>query len=320
VPALNDDTVTPLPLRPSASSVTVRVPAKVNLHLSVGGVRRDRFHEVVTVYHALSLYDEVVVEPAEALEVTVVGEGAAHVPTDPQNLAARGVRAVAALLGRDPSVRLTIRKGIPVAGGMAGGSADAAAALVAADALWGAEIDRVTMEGLAAGLGSDVAFLLQGGTALGTGRGEAISPVLSTGDYHWVLAVAEAGLLTPSVYAELDRLRSLDNGAGDHVGPPDGVLAALRAGDVVALGRALANDLQPAALKLRPHLRRVLEAGHELGAAGAVVSGSGPTVALLARTADDSVRIASALSGLAVCRTVRRATGPVAGARVVPGS
>jgi 4-diphosphocytidyl-2-C-methyl-D-erythritol kinase len=320
VPALNDDTVTPLPLRPSASSVTVRVPAKVNLHLSVGGVRRDRFHEVVTVYHALSLYDEVVVEPAEALEVTVVGEGAAHVPTDPQNLAARGVRAVAALLGREPSVRLTIRKGIPVAGGMAGGSADAAAALVAADALWGAEIDRVTMEGLAAGLGSDVAFLLQGGTALGTGRGEAISPVLSTGDYHWVLAVAEAGLLTPSVYAELDRLRSLDNGAGDHVGPPDGVLAALRAGDVVALGRALANDLQPAALKLRPHLRRVLEAGHELGAAGAVVSGSGPTVALLARTADDSVRIASALSGLAVCRTVRRATGPVAGARVVPGS
>jgi 4-diphosphocytidyl-2-C-methyl-D-erythritol kinase len=320
VPALNDDTVTPLPLRPSASSVTVRVPAKVNLHLSVGGVRRDTFHEVVTVYHALSLYDEVVVEPAEALEVTVVGEGAAHVPTDPQNLAARGVRAVAALLGREPSVRLTIRKGIPVAGGMAGGSADAAAALVAADALWGAEIDRVTMEGLAAGLGSDVAFLLQGGTALGTGRGEAISPVLSTGDYHWVLAVAEAGLSTPSVYAELDRLRSCDNGAGDRVGPPDGVLAALRAGDVVALGRALANDLQPAALKLRPHLRRVLEAGHELGAAGAVVSGSGPTVALLARTADDSVRIASALSGLAVCRTVRRAAGPVAGARVVPGS
>jgi 4-diphosphocytidyl-2-C-methyl-D-erythritol kinase len=318
VPALNDETVTPLPLRPSAHAVTVRVPAKVNLHLSVGGVRRDGFHELVTVYHALSLYDEVIVEPADTLEVTVVGEGAAQVPADADNLAVRGVRAVAALLGREPTVRLTIRKGIPVAGGMAGGSADAAAALVAADALWGAELDRVTMEGLAAGLGSDVAFLLHGGTALGTGRGEAISPVLSTGDYHWVLAVADAGLSTPTVYAELDRLRSIDASEPAEVGPPDGVLAALRAGDVVALGRALANDLQPAALRLRPQLRRVLEAGHELGAAGAVVSGSGPTVALLARTADDSVRIASTLSGLAVCRTVRRATGPVTGARVVP--
>ena len=316
--ALNDETVTPLPLRPSAQAVAVRVPAKVNLHLSVGGMRRDSFHEVVTVYHALSLYDEVVIEPAESFEVTVVGEGAAQVPADAQNLAARGVRAVASLLGRDPDVRLTIRKGIPVAGGMAGGSADAAAALVGADTLWGAGLDRVTLEGLAAGLGSDVAFLLQGGTALGTGRGEAISPVLATGDYHWVLAVAEFGLSTPTVYAELDRLRSLDVVDAEGVGPPDGVLAALRAGDVVALGRALANDLQPAALRLRPQLRRVLEAGHELGAAGAVVSGSGPTVALLARTADDSVRIASALAGLAVCRTVRRATGPVPGARVVP--
>ena len=320
MPALNDDTVTPIPLRPSAQAVTARVPAKVNLHLSVGGLRRDAFHELVTVYHALSLYDEVVVEPADALEITVVGEGAAQVPTDVQNLAARGVRAVAALLGREPSVRVTIRKGIPVAGGMGGGSADAAAALVAADALWGAELDRVTLEGLAAGLGSDVAFLLHGGTALGTGRGEAISPVLSTGDYHWVIAVADAGLSTPAVYAELDRLRASGEADPEGVGPPDGVLAALRAGDVVALGRALANDLQPAALRLRPQLRRVLEAGHELGAAGAVVSGSGPTVALLARTADDSVRIASTLSGLAVCRTVRRATGPVAGARVVPAS
>ena len=319
MPALNDDTVTPLPLRPSAHAVTVRVPAKVNLHLSVGGLRRDGFHEVVTVYHALSLYDEVVVEPADELQVSVVGEGAAQVPADADNLAVRGVRAVAAVLGREPTVRLTIRKGIPVSGGMAGGSADAAAALVAADALWGAELDRITLEGLAAGLGSDVAFLLHGGTALGTGRGEAISPVLSTGDYHWVLAVADAGLSTPAVYAELDRLRSADDNH-DGVGPPDGVLAALRAGDVVALGRALANDLQPAALRLRPQLRRVLEAGTELGAAGAVVSGSGPTVALLARSADESVRIASTLSGMAVCRTVRRASGPVAGARVVPAS
>src|SRR5207248_611060 len=193
-PALSDDVVTPLPLRPATRAVTVRVPAKVNLHLRVGGTRKDGFHEVVTVYHAVSLYDELVVEESEGFDIDVVGEGAVQVPKDESNLAARAVRAIAAIADRPPHVQLTIRKGIPVSGGMAGGSADAAAALVGVDALWGTELDRLTLEGLAAGLGSDVAFLLHGGTALGTGRGEAISPVLGTGDYHWVLAVADAGL------------------------------------------------------------------------------------------------------------------------------
>ena len=295
--------------------MTVRVPAKVNLHLSVGPVRKDGFHELVTVYHAISLYDEVVVEPGEGITLTVTGEGADDLPVDDDNLAVRAVRAVAALLGREPDVSITVRKGIPVAGGLAGGSADAAAALIASDALWGGELDRITLEGLAAGIGSDVAFLLHGGSALGTGRGEAISPVLGTGDYHWVLAVADVGMSTPTVYAELDRMR--DAGPVPRSGEPDGVLAALRAGDVPALGTVLGNDLQAAALQLRPQLRQVLDAGRELGAAGVVVSGSGPTVAMLARTAEDSVRIASSLSGMAVCRTVRRAHGPVPGARIV---
>lgn len=294
----------------------MRVPAKLNLHLSVGPLRKDAFHELVTIYHAISLYDEVVVERADKLSVTVTGEGAGELTVGDDNLAVRAVRAVAAILGRTPDLSVTIRKGIPVAGGMAGGSADAAAALVAADALWGGELDRLTLEGLAAGVGSDVAFLLQGGSALGTGRGEIISPVLGTGDYHWVLAIADGGLSTPSVYAELDRLR--DAGPTPRAGEPDGVLSALRAGDVVALGTVLANDLQPAALRLRPQLRQVLDAGRELGAAGTMVSGSGPTVAMLARTSEDSVRIASALSGMDLCRTVRRAQGPVPGARVVP--
>jgi 4-diphosphocytidyl-2-C-methyl-D-erythritol kinase len=297
-------------------AVTVRVPAKVNLHLAVGPTRKDGFHEIVTVYHAVSLYDEIVVSPADGLTVSVVGEGADLVPLDGANLAVRAVRSVAAMLGREPDVDITLRKGIPVAGGMAGGSADAAAALVAVDALWGGELDRFTLEGIAAGLGSDVAFLLRGGSALGTGRGEAISPVLGRGDYYWVLAVADVGLPTASVYAELDRMRG--DGHADRTGEPDAVLAALRAGDAVALGTVLANDLQPAALKLRPGLQRVLVAGRELGAVGAVVSGSGPTVALLARSSEESVRIASSLAGLAVCRTVRRAHGPVTGARVVP--
>ena len=296
--------------------MTVRAPAKVNLHLSVGPLRKDRFHELVTIYHAVSLYDEVVVEPADGLSVSVVGEGAGEVPTGHDNLAARAVTAAAALLGRAPDVHVTIRKGIPVAGGLAGGSADAAAALVAVDHLWGGRLDRITLEGLAAGLGSDVAFLLHGGSALGTGRGEAISPVLGRGEYHWVLALADTGLSTPAMYAELDRMR--DVGEVEAIGGPDGVVAALRAGDPVALGLALANDLQPAALRIRPQLRKVLDAGRELGATGGIVSGSGPTVALLARSASESVRIASALAGLGVCRSVRRAQGPVTGARVVP--
>jgi 4-diphosphocytidyl-2-C-methyl-D-erythritol kinase len=298
----------------SGTRVTVRAPAKVNLHLSVGPVRKDGFHELVTVYHAISLYDEVIVEPGDGVSLTVTGEGADDLPVGDDNLAVRAVRAVAALLGREPDVAITVRKGIPVAGGLAGGSADAAAALIAADAMWGGELDRITLEGLAAGIGSDVAFLLHGGSALGTGRGEAISPVLGTGDYHWVLAVADVGMSTPTVYAELDRMR--DAGPVPRSGEPDGVLSALRAGDIPALGTVLANDLQAAALRLRPQLRQVLDAGRELGAAGAVVSGSGPTVAMLARTAEDSVRIASSLSGMDVCRTVRRARGPVPGARI----
>jgi 4-diphosphocytidyl-2-C-methyl-D-erythritol kinase len=319
VRALSGNREAPLrPRFPGPGSVTVRVPAKVNLHLSVGDVRKDGYHELVTVYQAVSLYDEVTVEAADRLSVSVVGDGAGEVPLDDENLAARAVIAAAAVVGREPHLKVSIRKGIPVAGGMAGGSADAAAALVAADSLWGSSLDRTTLEGLAAGLGSDVAFLLAGGTALGTGRGEVISPVLAVGDYHWVLALADFGLSTPAVYAEYDRLRAAGPDAAESPAP-DGVLAALRAGDVVALSMALANDLQPAALLLRPQLARVLDAGRELGAVGGIVSGSGPTVALLARSSAESVRIASALAGLGVCRTVRRANGPVTGARVVTG-
>lgn len=298
-------------------SVTVRVPAKVNLHLGVGPLRPDGKHQLHTIYQAVSLYDEVTIEPSPdgSLTVELIGEHLEDVPLGDDNLAVQAVRAVAALAGVDPAVHLTLRKGIPVGGGLAGGSADAAAALVAADALWHCGFERSVLERLAAGLGSDVAFLLHGGTALGTGHGEVVSPVLSRGEWHWVLAVAETGLSTPTVYAELDRLRGEDSDAA--AAPADGVLAALRAGDVVALGHALRNDLQSPALQLRPNLARVLAAGQELGAAGGIVSGSGPTVALLASTPGEAIRIASALAGYDVCRTVRRASGPVPGARIV---
>lgn len=297
-----------------AAPVVVRVPAKVNLHLAVGERRADGYHDLTTVFQAVSLYDEITIAPAQELTAEVFGEGAGAIPTGDDNLAVQAVRAVAALAGHSPAVRVTIRKGIPVAGGMAGGSADAAAALIAADLFWAAGLDRPTLSRVAAGLGSDVPFALHGGTALGTGRGERLSAVLGRGSYHWVFALAETGLATPAVYTEFDRLRA--GGAMAPAPGPDGVMAALRAGDCVALGRALHNDLQAAALSLRPQLRRVLDAGRELGAAGSIVCGSGPTVALLARSSSDAVNIAASLSGMAICRSVRHATGPVVGARI----
>jgi 4-diphosphocytidyl-2-C-methyl-D-erythritol kinase len=295
--------------------VTARAPAKVNLCLCVGPRRADGYHDLQTVFQAVGLHDEVDVERADALAVQVSGEGAEQVPTGPDNLAARAVVALATATGEDPAVAVTLRKGIPVAGGMAGGSADAAAALVACDALWGTGLDRDALAAVAAGLGSDVPFCLHGGTALGTGRGERLTPVLGQGSYTWVLALADGGLSTPAVYGELDRQR--DAGTPVVARDPSRVLQALRSGDARQLGRALSNDLQEPALALRPALRTVLEAGAEHGAIGAVVSGSGPTCAFLARDESAAIALAATLAGLGVCRTVRRAEGPVPGARVV---
>jgi 4-diphosphocytidyl-2-C-methyl-D-erythritol kinase len=316
--------------------VTVRAPAKVNLHLGVGARRDDGYHSVVTVLQAVSLYDDVTATRAGdgsggslAVTVTVSGEGAAAgagdvaaVPKDTDNLAARAAALLADHSGIDAdggpgaagALHLALAKAIPVAAGMAGGSADAAAALVACDALWGTGLDRAELAGLAARLGSDVPFPLAGGTALGTGRGERLAPVLARGEFHWVFALADGGLSTPAVYAEFDRR---NDDPHREPTPPDAVLAALRSGEPAELGRALTNDLQPAALRLRPALRRVLDTGLDLGAIGAIVSGSGPTCAFLTRGASDSVSLAASLAGMGVCRAVRRAHGPVVGARVV---
>ncbi len=298
--------------------MTVRAPAKVNLHLSVGQTRADGFHDLTTVFQAVGLYDDVELERAAALDVTVTGEGAADVPLDDTNLAVRAVRLVAEHTGNDPALSIRIRKGIPVAGGCAGGSADAAAALVGCDALWGTALSKDELAALGAKLGSDVPFSLHGGTALGTGRGEQLTPVLGQGSYSWVLALSEGGLSTPAVYGQLDKQR--ETGPVGVVRDPADVLTALRSGDPVALGRALGNDLQSAAVALKPALRLLLETGRDLGALGAIVSGSGPTVALLARDEGHAVALASSLAGQGVCSTVRRADGPVAGARVVEAS
>ncbi|MCK9893165.1 4-(cytidine 5'-diphospho)-2-C-methyl-D-erythritol kinase [Frankia sp. AgB32] len=333
------------------------------MHLGVGPLRPDGYHDVITVLQAVSLFDDLtatslppangtVVDldgpatpatPADdaiatnpdgsglVVTVDVSGEGAdssrgpatttpdvSIVPTGMDNIAVRAAHLVAEAAGiTSERVHLALTKGIPVAAGMAGGSADAAAALVACDALWQAGLDRATLAGLAARLGSDVPFPLAGGTALGTGRGEQLTDVLATGEYHWVFALADGGLSTPAVYAEFDKLSEGRLRTGPT--PADDVLAALRTGDPVQLGAALVNDLQPAALRLRPALRRVLETGRELGAVGAIVSGSGPTCAFLAAGAGASVELAASLAGMGVARAVRRASGPAAGARVVEG-
>jgi 4-diphosphocytidyl-2-C-methyl-D-erythritol kinase len=290
--------------------VTVRVPAKINLCLQVGERRPDGYHELATVFQAVSLYDDVTATPATGISVTVSGDSAGDVPTGPDNLAYRAAQLLAGRAGALGGVALDIVKGIPVAGGMAGGSADAAAALVACDALWGSDSDRTELSELALMLGSDVPFLLRGGTALGTGRGEVLTDVLTRGTYHWVLALADGGLPTPAVYRAFDEL-------GGKTGPgPEPVLAALRSGRAENLADVLSNDLQAAAISLRPALRRVLDAGTEIGAMAGIVSGSGPTIAFLARDAPHATRLAAELSGLGVARAVRKAHGPVHGARI----
>lgn len=295
----------------------MRVPAKINLHLAVGPRRADGFHDLVTVFHAVSLFDDVTVVTAEQPAIEVHGEGVAEVPVDETNLAWRAVQLLADRVDRSPDVRLVLRKGIPVAGGMAGGSADAAAALVGLSALWKLDLARDELAGLAAELGSDVTFALYGGTALGTGRGEQIVPVLARHPQHWVLALHRGGLSTASVYGELDRLRGSHGSAAPARRPVEAVLEAVAGGDPRQLALCLGNDLQAAAVSMAPDLRRTLRAGVAAGALAGIVSGSGPTCAFLCPNADAAVEIATELAGVGVCRTVRVAHGPVPGARVV---
>ncbi len=410
------------------TTVTVRAPAKINLGLSVGPPRPDGFHPLATVYQAISIYDEIKARPAAPgdFTVTLTGEGDNVVPMDGTNLAVQAARLLAKHLDVDEGAALSLHKMIAVSGGLAGGSADAAGALLACDALWGAGVSRDELMVLAAQLGSDVPFCLVGGNAIGTGRGDSISPVLARGSYEWVLAYADGGLSTPQVFAEFDRFAgrrvggdgggdgvdgdgaSGDRASGDRpsgVGAPgsrargDGVsgvgatggatsgaggpvtaaggsgvraaagsakatrrrkagqlggagepprlvevgqvapsaddagrerragpdepdvspelMAGLRCGDPYAVGLALHNDLQAAALRLQPGLRNTLSVGEEFGALGSLVSGSGPTCLFLAADEDHAVDLAVALSGSGTCRIVQRATGPVHGARVI---
>jgi 4-diphosphocytidyl-2-C-methyl-D-erythritol kinase len=296
--------------------VRVRVPAKINLHLAVGPLRPDGFHELTTVYHAISLFDELTARPGDTLALTMEGEGAGTLALDESNLIIRAARALAARTRVPAHARLHLRKTIPLAGGLAGGSADAAATLLACDLLWGTGLSRDELAEIGATLGSDIPFLLHGGTALGTGHGEAISPILARPTtWHWVVALADGGLATPEVYRHLDTMR-------DSPFPPkalsgaDDLMSALRQRDPAVLGATLGNDLQPAAIALRPELAAVLRAGQDAGSLAALVSGSGPTCVFLAADAAHAERLAAALDAAGICREAVTARGPMPGARV----
>lgn len=299
-------------------TVTVRVPAKVNLQLSVGPREADGFHNLVTVFQAISIFDEVTVtlaQPNSGVSISISGDHTHGVPADSNNLAVKAAALIAQEYDLDLDVHIDIKKSIPVAGGMAGGSADAAATIVAIDYLFSLGMNREEMSEIAAQLGSDVPFMLSGGTAIGTGHGEALTPALSRGTYHWVLALSSVGLTTPAVYAECDRLRAeLD------IAEPqthEVLMQALLAADPKTVGASLTNDLQAAACSLRPALRLVLDVGQEYGALGALVSGSGPTVAFLVADEEAGLDLAVALTASGVVGSIARAYGPVGGAKVL---
>lgn len=298
------------------NGTTVRVPAKINLHLGVGAPRADGFHPLVTVYQAIGLYDDLAADEAPdwRFGITVADHiSAGSVPTDGDNIVDRAADLLAAHHRLERTGDVVVTKAIPVAGGMAGGSADAAAALVALDRLWGTETPDDELLALAAQLGSDVPFALVGGTALGTGRGELVTPVANAGTWWWVVVPSETGLATPAVYRHFDELFP-----GAPADPPaaDGLLAALASRDPHRLGAVLHNDLQAAALDLRPDLEALIERGEDAGAIRGMVSGSGPTVVFLCESGEHARAVAGALGEFGE-EVVLVANGPVAGAHVV---
>lgn len=297
-------------------NVTASAPAKINIVLAVGPRRDDGFHDLITVFHAVDVRDTVTVEPAPAgsgVTMSVEGHDAESVPLDGTNLAARAATLLAERTGRTPDVRIHINKRIPVAGGMAGGSADAAATLVACDALWRTRLTRLRLQELGAELGSDIPFALHGGTMIGQGRGERLTPVLTRSELHWVISPVAGGLSTPQVYARFDEMHA---GAVAEPTIDEAVMSALRSDDPQALAPILRNDLQEAALSMRPDLAEVLSDGMRFGALGGIVSGSGPTCVFLNA---DRVAAVATVAALRVARGAQAAfaaTGPAPGAHV----
>jgi 4-diphosphocytidyl-2-C-methyl-D-erythritol kinase len=296
----------------------VRVPAKVNLQLAVGPREADGYHNLVSVFQAISIYDDVTISKSASgsgITIEITGDHTHGVPGNSTNLAVKAAQLIADEYDFAVDIHIAVNKSIPVAGGMAGGSADAAAVIVGLNELFDLEMSREEMLEFGSQLGSDVPFMITGGTAIGQGRGDQLTAALSRGTYHWVLALSTVGLSTPAVYQECDRLR-----AGLDIAAPqtsDALMQSLLSADPKAVGLALQNDLQSAACSLRPALTLVLDVGEEYGALGAIVSGSGPTVAFLVGNEEQGLDLAVALTSSGVVGSVARAYGPVPGAKVI---
>lgn len=303
-----------------SDAVHVRAPGKINVYLGVGGRHDDGYHALATVFQAVSLYEDVFASPADDFSVTVTGDvDPDKVPTDDRNLAIRAAKLLAQATGVTAGVALELRKGVPVAGGMGGGSADAAAALVACDILWGTDVGPARLHDLAARLGADVPFALHGGTAVGTGRGDRLTPALARGRFDWVLATSPEGLSTPAIYGRLDQMRDERGALADDpplsLDVPVPVLQALRAGDAGDLAAAMLNDLEPAAIAERPELDLILAEGVRAGALAGLVSGSGPTIAFLCAGPDAARVVQEELRAMG--REALHVHGPVPGATVI---
>lgn len=301
-------------------AVHVRAPGKINVYLGVGPRREDGYHGLATVFQAVSLYEDVYATPSDGFTLEVSGSvDISGVPTDDRNLALRAAKLLARTAGVTEGVHLGIRKGVPVAGGMGGGSADAAAALVACDALWGTDLGPRGLHDLAARLGADVPFALHGGTAVGTGRGDELTPALARGRFDWVLVLSEQGLSTPEVYGRLDELRTHGDALADDATAllevPMALLHALRNGDADELVPVMLNDLEPAAVLDRPDLEKTLADGVRMGALTGIVSGSGPTIAFLCADPEAARAVQQELQ--ATGREALHVHGPVPGAQII---
>lgn len=299
---------------------------KINLHLGVGAAREDGYHDLVTVFQSVDTHDTVTLREDEYDFPRVDGSAAVslecdsrvrgEVPEDPGNLAWRAFDLVVDDYAdrhgaRElPPVSIRLDKRIPVAGGMAGGSADAAGALVALNKLWDLGFGADELERIAADLGSDVPFALKGSVAHGQGRGELLEAVQVASVHAWVFLTRSDGLSTPAVFREFDRLNPQ---AGDPA-PTTDLRAALESGSIDDIGAAMVNDLEEPAASLNPELGQMLG---QLRADGlhAILSGSGPTIAVL--TDPDSLHaIAQQLAARYPHTTVLAACGPAAGAHV----
>ena len=272
--------------------------AKINLYLDVAGKRPDGFHDIETVMHTVSLCDEITIEVASSREgaVSLHIEGGRRLPTDERNIAVKAARLYLSHAGINDSVRITLSKNIPVAAGLAGGSADAAATLRALNRIYNKHFTDRMLLSLAAELGSDVPYCVRGGTALCRGRGELIERLPDLSENYFVIAVAEGEhVSTPTAYAALDALYSDFDGSvsRNNEGLLDKLLGGIRKRTLNTSG--LFNVFEPAILRDCAGARGLKLKMIELGAKASLMSGSGPSVFGVFDTENEAKRAAREL-------------------------